>query len=511
MKSLRWYAVAAAALVLIGSLRIISTYRVFSHTIDEPDNLASGMEYVSTGRYLYHDENPPLARVFSAMGPFLVGERYFPGPNAHLEGARILGTGAHYDRVLALARGGILPFFWTASLVVFVWALRAAGPVAALAATGLFTTIPPILALAGIANTDMALCATVAAAALVSLSWAAQPTRRRGLTLGVCIALACVSKFTAIPFLAAAWLGMLLCCLVATRRTPAWLAREAWERRGPIALVAGTTVLAIWAAYGFSFARVEYLHARLPAPRFFTGLEKVWAHQHAGHPAYLLGRRSASGFWYYFPTVLAIKVPLAFWALAIASGWLVFRGKHRLQFALPLAFSAAILLASMTSNVNIGVRYVLPVFVGISVVAGCAIARAYGRYAKLTVAVLLAWHIASGAFQHPDYLAYTNEIAGAHPERFVADSDLDWGQDMNRLAAFLQWQGAEHVSFSPFNTSYPLPVATSATNPDAPSPGWNAVSVTLWKVFGFPAWADRMPAPTKIGRGILVWKVNPVR
>src|SRR4051794_10215288 len=179
MKSLRRYAVAAAALVLVGSLRIISTYRVFSHTIDEPDNLAAGMEYVSTGRYLYHDENPPLARVFSAIGPFLAGERYHPGPNAHLEGARILGTGAHYDRVLALARTGTLPFFWTASVVVFLWALRTGGPAAALIATALFTTLPPILALAGIANTDMALCATVAAAALVSLYWAAEPTPRR--------------------------------------------------------------------------------------------------------------------------------------------------------------------------------------------------------------------------------------------------------------------------------------------------------------------------------------------
>src|SRR3954452_2176330 len=219
MKSLRWYAVAAAALVLIGSLRIISTYRVFSHTIDEPDNLAAGMEYVSTGRYLYHDENPPLARVFSAVGPFLAGERYHPGPNAHLEGARILGTGAHYDRVLALARAGILPFFWVASLVVFLWALRAGGPAAALIATALFTTLPPILALAGIANTDMALCAAVAAAALVSLSGAPEPTPRRSVGLGACIAFACVSKFTAIPFLAAGWVGMLLCYLGTSRRT----------------------------------------------------------------------------------------------------------------------------------------------------------------------------------------------------------------------------------------------------------------------------------------------------
>ena len=190
---------------------------------------------------------------------------------------------------------------------------------------------------------------------------------------------------------------MLLCYCIATRRTPGWLANEAWNRRRALGLIFATAVLAIWAAYGFSFARVEYLHLRLPAPRFFTGLEKVWAHQHAGHPSYLLGRRSADGFWYYFPTVLMLKVPLAFWALAIASGWLVFRRKDRLQLALPLAFSAAILLAGMTSHVNIGIRYVLPVFVGISVVAGCAIVRARGKYTKLAIAFLIAWHVVSGA------------------------------------------------------------------------------------------------------------------
>src|SRR4051794_23595021 len=179
MKSLRWYVVAAAVLVVIGSVRIISTYRVFSNTIDEPDGLAAGLEYVSTGRYLYHDEIPPVARVFTAIGPFLAGERYHPGPNAHLEGARILGSGEHYDRILTLARIGILPFFWMASVVVFLWGLRAGGPIAALGATALFMTIPPVLGLGGIANSDMAVTATVSAAALASLVWAERPTRRR--------------------------------------------------------------------------------------------------------------------------------------------------------------------------------------------------------------------------------------------------------------------------------------------------------------------------------------------
>ena len=111
----------AVLLVLIGSARIVSTYSVFNHTIDEPDHLAAGMEWLSAGKYLYEDQHPPLARVMGALGPFLAGERWHSGPDSYHEGYRILGHDAHYDRILALGRAGILPFFWIASAVVFVW------------------------------------------------------------------------------------------------------------------------------------------------------------------------------------------------------------------------------------------------------------------------------------------------------------------------------------------------------------------------------------------------------
>lgn len=503
MQSPRWVPLAALSLVLAGSVRIASTYTVFNHTIDEPDNLAAGLEYISTGRYLYHDENPPLARVFEAVGPFLAGERYHGGPAAHLEGIRVLGTGARYDRVLALARAGVLPFFWGASLIVFLWARRAGGPWTALAAIALFTSLPPVLALSGIANTDMALCATVPAAALLSADWARRPTRRRGVALGAAVALAVLSKFTAIPFLAAAWIAM----AAVSGPGPRALLAGVWQRRRPIALVLGIAALAIWAGYGFTFARVEFLHARLPAPRFFTGLEKVWAHQHRGHPSFLLGQRSESGFWYYFPVVLGLKLPLGFLALTIAGSVAAFRRKRPLWTAMALAFALAIVIASMTARVNIGVRYVLPALAGFSIVAGWAMTQARSTAARLAAIALFGWHLVSGATQHPDYLAYTNEIAGRHPERFLADSDLDWGQDMKRLASFLQSQGADRVTFVPFQQTYPLPVVVSPGNTGAPSPGWNAVSVTIWKVFGYPAWAGSAPEPAaRIGRGILVWR-----
>jgi hypothetical protein len=501
MPAARWPSLAAIALVLLASLRIVSTYSVFNATIDEPDNLAAGLEYLTTGRYLYHDENPPLARVFEALGPRLAGERYRGGPAAYLEGARTLGAGVHYDCILALSRAGVLPFFWAASLVVFLWGRRAGGPAAALFATALFTSLPPVLALSGIANTDMALCATVPAAALLSVDWARDPRRRRSVLLGLAIAAACLSKFTAIPFLAASWIAM----AIVARQAP----RALWERRRAVALVLGVAALAIWAAYGFSFARVEFLHARLPAPRFFTGLEKVWAHQHRGHWSYLLGRQSESGFWYYFPVVLALKLPIAFLILSTAGAALLFRRKQPVWAALAAASSAAIVIAAMAARVDIGVRYVLPATAGLSVVAGWAAAQARSARSRLAVAALLAWHLVSGALHHPDYLAYTNELAGARPERFLADSDLDWGQDMKRLAAFLQQQHAERIAFDRFELRYPMPVEVVPASPAGLVPGWNAASITMWKVFGDPAWVDRAPPPVRIGRGILVWRAGP--
>jgi hypothetical protein len=295
--------------------------------------------------------------------------------------------------------------------------------------------------------------------------------------------------------------------LAAVRRSPAWLVREAWARRRAIGTVAGTAALVIWAVYGFTFARVEYLHLRLPAPRFFTGLHAVAAHNLRGHPAYLFGRRSEHGWLFYFPAVLAVKTPLALWALLALGISFLARSRNRLQIALAFAFSAGVLAAAMTGHIDLGVRFVLPVYVGLCVAAGSMATLARGRLAVIAIALLIGWQIASGDLQHPGYLSYTNEIAGAHPERFVADSDLDWGQDMKRLGAFLQRAGADRVAFTPFNVTYALPVAVTPSQPDAPSPGWNAVSVTTWKVFGFPPWADRMPPPYRIGKSILVWYV----
>ena len=137
---------------------------------------------------------------------------------------------------------------------------------------------------------------------------------------------------------------------------------------------------------------------------------------------------------------------------------------------------------------------------------------------------LVGWMALSGVWNHPDYLAYFNELAGSEPERILADSDLDWGQDVSRLSARLREVGANSVAFDPFIVAYLRefhgfpPIQPS--DPVTPSEGWNAVSITNWKVARmglmdqYPdvsLWPDQVKPRERVGRGMLLYYFVPPR
>ncbi len=122
-------------LAAIGVARIASTYRVFNQTWDEPGHIATGMEWLDRGSYLYLPSHPPLARVAVALGPFIDGSRSVGRPldsivAASQEGNQILHALDTYDsyfHTLTLARIGILPFFLAAAALVWAWSRRLSG------------------------------------------------------------------------------------------------------------------------------------------------------------------------------------------------------------------------------------------------------------------------------------------------------------------------------------------------------------------------------------------------
>ncbi|WP_321470639.1 glycosyltransferase family 39 protein [uncultured Paludibaculum sp.] len=515
-------------LLLVASARIIATYGVFNHTIDEPAHVACGMEWLDKGRYVYEPQHPPLARIAAAIGPYLAGRRYVGRPTIYQEGAAILYRDNHYDRNLALARLGILPFFWLACAVVYLWGKRILGRAGAVIATFLFTFLPAMLAHGGLATTDMALTATLGAAFLITMIWMEEPTWKHAAILGVCLGGAVLSKLSALAFFPIGCAAALVWHLWAARPGLAEV-REAVVRRLPgLGLVALTAALLIWAGYRFSYGHSSMLGMSAPAPEFFQGLGTVSSHNRAGHTAYLLGQRSMAGWWYYYPVVLAVKTPMALLLLLAIGVWLLFRERASAAHgaALALATALGILAFSLFTHINIGVRHILPVYFGFVLVAAYAGVRLLESRRAVQwpsiAAGLFLWMGLTSIFSHPDYLPYFNLMAGNEPEKILVDSDLDWGQDMKRLSARLHELGAREVTFNPFIMAY-LEAAHGfpplrETDPVTPSPGWNAVSLTVLRAARLglydqypdvPLWPDLRQPTERVGASTLLYYVPP--
>jgi hypothetical protein len=283
-----------------------------------------------------------------------------------------------------------------------------------------------------------------------------------------------------------------------------------------IAIVALSAFLVTWAVYRFSHApirdvttvpdraagrifgegsgmarlvRATTSHVQLPAPELLDGVRMMRQQRNEGTSSYLLGHvKEQGGWWYFFIVALAVKTPLAALILAavgtFAAGSRYLRDRSGWEIVTPIAAAAMILVVTAPSGLNSGVRYVMPMFALFSILAGFGLVNLWkaGRHTQLcrTLAILLfAWLAISSLRAHPDYLAYFNEFGGSDPSRILVISDLDWGQDLTRLATYLREKQIDHISiayegfYDP--ASLGLPETVKLKCGDVPT-GWVAVA-----------------------------------
>jgi 4-amino-4-deoxy-L-arabinose transferase-like glycosyltransferase len=460
--------ITVGALVIIAVARIVSTYSVFNATDDESTHIAAGMEWIQEGTFHYQAEHPPLSRVPLAIGPYWIGRRVLvaQGVTVLLAGNILLHKDGDYWTNLTAARIGVLPFFILATVVVFLWAKRWFSARAALWAVLLFTFLPPILAHAGLATIDMACTASVGFALYQLLRWMEEPSPLHSVFLGAAAAFAVLCKFSSVPFLGLCFGGALLYALVL--KSP-----QLHVSLTGLALMVAAAYVVLWAGYRFTWN---------PLGELLTSVSHVVEHGTRGNEAYLLGRYSTSGWWYFFPVALAVKTPIAF-LLFSAAGVFLALPQPQWQRRLTVIFPAAILVVGMATRINIGVRHVLPVYLFLAILAGHAIATFLEnglRPVAFASMLLVAWMLIDSARTHPDYLAYFNETAGAHPEKILVDSDLDWGQDLHRLSLRLRELHVNEVNLAYFGAE-PLALAglpfSRPLDPITPPHGYVAISL----------------------------------
>lgn len=508
------YGIGTAVLIAIGVARIAATYPVLSETYDEPLHLANGMEWLQVGTFTNQYLHPPLAGIVTALGPYLHGlrssRRWNPAVQGESvvaeDGNEILYSNNDYWRNLTLARIGTLPFFVLACIVVFLWARRWFRDAAGFWAALLLVCTSPVLGHAGVATNDVACTAGVALSLYCFVRWLEQPDGTRWIAWGAATGFAIVCKFSSIPFLTACYIAGFAIWAIGNRGK----AVATLRLRGVQVFGAGVAALLLmWACYRFTLiplAAVYGPHPKvdailssrpllrgvwntimampLPLTQVIMGVRDLYRYNTFGQDSYLLGQWSLSGWWYFFPVVLAVKTPVGLLLLALSGFWIIL---HRWketgwQQLLTLVFPLAILVVCISASIDLGVRHILPAYAFLAVIAGEAVAEMF-RHSRITMAaaaILVAWVAADSVRAHPDYLAHFNEFGGAHPENILCESDLDWGQDMHRLQVRLKERGIQEVSIAYFGSALlhksDLP-HYELLSPTQPSRGYIAISL----------------------------------
>jgi 4-amino-4-deoxy-L-arabinose transferase-like glycosyltransferase len=366
--------------------------------------------------------------------------------------------------------------------------------------------------------------------------------------LGGAVGLALLAKMSAVIYLPAAFVVALLIWRSAGNRLVSHLGG---------ALVAGlVALLVIWAGYRFSVGpinertadsavasapaaqargRPDGLKRRVasvlrlplfPAPEYFRGVRDLRAENRIGERKnYLLGEPISEGRWAFFPVALGVKTPIPFLVLTLVGTVALGVASRRRRSALvpPLA-ALAMLLTAMIANINIGVRHVLPIYPLLAVCAGVGILTLWNRRpsGRLRLAgpvlavALTGWLAVESLLAHPDYLPYFNQLAGKHPERVLLDSDLDWGQDLGRLADTLRARGVPQVWIAYHGkvdlSRQGLPPFTELP-PDRPVTGWVAASLFRLALGsqGGPidayAWLRAHQPVARVGHSILLYYI----
>lgn len=506
MTGLRRSRLLAAGLLVAGTVLAFSSLRGDSLTFDEPYHLAAGLSYWRTDDFRFAQATPPLAQRILAL-PLVLSGAQWPGPDAPgwREGDvwRFVREWASEEgsrrRTLHASRLVVVAFYLATCLATAALARRCFGEKAGGLALVLAVLSPTLLAHGRLATVDMAM---TLGSALVFLALARLIERPIPLRLGAAaaaLAALAVTKFTW-PLVLPAVFAM---SAAAFWRVRGW--RSAARAGGAGAAVAVAVVVAIWSQYGWSYQAIadddpgsRMQTALSPGEPSPTSMEETWtlvlsprkpgadavrstvgfarrhrllpeaylfgiAHTHraTGRGGYLRGEISPVGWRSYFPIAFLVKTPLPILLLIGAGVVLVLTRRVPVRNPRLLVGVGVFVLtyaaAAVGSAMNIGHRHLLPLYPPLLAMAAATAAATSSRTSRLLLGGAVAWLGVTTISAHPHYLSYFNEAAGgwSRGHRWLADSNIDWGQDLWRLAAYAREHEEEPLRLMYFGSVRP--------------------------------------------------------
>ena len=461
-------------LALVLGVQLVAAVRQWSITSDEINHLHAGYRYLTCGDFGWNPEHPPLLKLVAAL-PLLAMQVNDPAPGAcGMANSKAIDfhvghdfTFANPERMLMAGRAAASLFVFALLALVWFGARKMFGVEAALIAASLLVFDPSMLAHGALVTTDMAATFGFLAAVLALYFYLESRVGFYLIITGVATGIALAVKHSSV-LLAPALLALAILDPVFVSSSEKSRARRILENLAAVVIVGLIAVAVLWMTYGVRYAArpngaetwanesVADSNSMI-ATRIIPGLERAHLLPEAylkgfqdilvdpeviPRPAFLLGRVYRGGRWFYFPVAALIKfsaVVLIF-ALAACFSWRFWK-KHRRELLFLIVPPAIFMAASCASNINMGIRHILPVLPFLILFGASGTWVLLSRYknglAVCAVAVFL--HAASSLHAFPNYIAYSNEFWGgpSNTYRYLADSNVDWGQSMKEAKAYL--------------------------------------------------------------------------
>lgn len=475
--------IAPFFLLLILSCMLLYEAWYDSPTYDEPANMAAGFDYVYNHDFRLYPDNPPLVKLLTGLALFPIRRAIqFPkdSPFYHTSSSfdpYKLGTeflyhsGGNPQWIMFLSRIPNILITVSLAILLYLSAKKLYGMNAGLIALLFYTTDPNIRGHGHILAFDIPLAFVSLLFFYIFFLLYHQP--RKSLFYACMLSLGSIigflTKFSFLFVFIIFSIGLAILLFKQKRALSNIFILKLWLAI-LIATFIGIWILSIFTGYNkktFDYDKLPLISStqqafrsdlawniitKSPVPYFYTaGLRTMFAHNIVSQPTFFLGEvRPRNDWFFYFPVSFLLKVPLPIIILIVYTLYILFINviRHKQfqirQFFPFVAGGMFMLFMMFFSHINNTFRYLLPAYILFIFGTSQIINLINLKKLKIQIFIIVVFSslLLTSLFSFPYDLSYTNELTGIPPQgyKFLSDSEVDWGQDLKRLADWLKMQ-----------------------------------------------------------------------
>lgn len=559
------YDIAAGVLILVSLAISFTLISRDAAIVDETAHIPAGYSYAAYGDYRLNPEHPPLAKLISGIPLQFLDLK---GPKLDSSWQNILqwdsgwffifNAGNNPDQVVFWARLPMLLFVLALGVLIYKWASEEFGNKTGLFVLLLYCFTPDILAHGHFVTTDVPAAFGFALAIYTFNKFLDKKNLKYLIFAGLGLGIAQLLKFSSFMLYPILLILVIIKSWMDSRAEKTKFFSNFWKYFKPFFWISVISLVVVWIVYiplvwnmtgdverkvifnnmpaaeAATFRNFLGHFADNPILRgighYLLGVMLVFGRVAGGNSTYIIGQFSDKAISWFFPVAFLIKTPAMILVLFVFSIIFVIVRKidsSRKAWLLWLIGVPFVVYWAITlkGSLNIGTRHLLPtlpllyLFIGLAMQKVIESKRLVANIAVIVVAFAIVVPVLAA---YPRYISYFNAFTYGHKGyNLMVDSSLDWGQDLKRLATYVNDNNIQNLKIDYFGgglPSYYIPDSTEWRSGYGPTSGWLAVSATFYQMSKLHGeeegkwsygWLDDYQPVAIIGDSILVFNITP--